>query len=73
LIAASPATSTASTSRQIHAVVPQRLESHPAVMSFANSMAQAMAMTESGDPGKSTTIPRTENHAAAPARATAAT
>jgi hypothetical protein len=44
----------------------------PAVMSLAPSMATAIAITEFGELGKRTNIPRIENQAAAPARATAA-
>src|SRR5258708_31742088 len=51
----------------------QRRASHPAVPSLADSMATAMAMTDIGEPGKRTTMPRMLNHAAAAARAIAAT
>src|SRR5262245_29648177 len=69
---ASPATSTTRMSRQIQAVVGQCRASHPAVTSFADSIATAMQMTDTEEPGNSTTMPRIENHAAAPARAIAA-
>src|SRR5258705_13379036 len=58
--------------RHTTAVARHRLASHPAVISLAASMAIAMAITEFVEPGKRTTIPRIENQAAAPARATAA-
>src|SRR5467141_3205856 len=69
---ARPKTKAARAARQISAVARHRLASQPAVMSLAASMATAMAITEFGEPGKRTTIPRIENQAAAPARATAA-
>src|SRR5258705_5141445 len=69
---ASPATRAARTRRQIHDVTPQRRASHPAVTSLADSIATAMPTTATGAPGNSTTMPRIENHAAAPARAMAA-
>jgi hypothetical protein len=50
----------------------QRRASHPAVTSFEASIATAMVTTDCGVPGKSTTMPLIENHAAAPARAIAA-
>jgi hypothetical protein len=42
------------------------------VISLAPSIATAIPITGTGEPGKITTIPRMENQAAAPARATAA-
>src|SRR5262252_539326 len=64
---ASPATSVTSTRRQIPAVAFHRLASHPAVTSFALSIATVMATTATGAPAKSTTMPLIENHAAQPA------
>src|SRR5712671_6244142 len=72
LMTASPKTKATRATRQISAVARHRLASQPAVMSLAASMAIAMAITEFGEPGKRTTIPRIENQAAAPARAIAA-
>jgi hypothetical protein len=43
------------------------------VTSFADSIATAMQMTDTASPGNSFAMPFIENHAAAPARATAAT
>jgi len=71
-VTASPTTKATRATRQISAVARHRLASQPAVISLAASMAIAMAITEFGEPGKSTTMPRMLNHAAAPARATAA-
>src|SRR5262252_8299553 len=64
---ASPATSPTRTSRQSQAVARHRLASHPAVTSFAPSIATDMATTATGAPGNSTTMPLIENHAAQPA------
>ena len=57
--------------RQIQDVTRHRLVSHPAVTSLEPSIAIAIATTDIGAPGNSTTMPRIENHAAVPANAIA--
>jgi alkanesulfonate monooxygenase SsuD/methylene tetrahydromethanopterin reductase-like flavin-dependent oxidoreductase (luciferase family) len=60
------------TSRHVQAVTRHRRASHPAVTSLAASIATAIATTDSGAPGNSTTMPRIENRAATAARPMAA-
>jgi hypothetical protein len=63
---ASPAINVTRTKRQIQDVTRHRLASHPAVASLEPSIAIAIATTDIGAPGNSTTMPRIENHAAVP-------
>jgi hypothetical protein len=70
---ASPATSTTSTKRQSQTVTHHRLASHPVVTGLAASIATAMQITDTGEPGNRMTMPRIENQAAAPAKPTATT